>query len=477
MKLGITYRLFLAILGATGLAVLALFLIVGWSVDRGFYRYLAKMDQDRLEQIAEEIGKRYQEHKDWDFLKNEPPLYRFEGLMRPQEKDAATAPEPMGTKGRSLFTPAPQPPETRRATGPLVIFNAEKKAVWGDLPKKEEMTYRPIAVNGETIGYIGLLSPRHFLHPMQIEFLSRQRFVLALAAAGMVIAVILISFPLARRLVKPLRAMAEATHDIAAGRYATRISVTSSDELGQLARAFNDMALTLEKNEKERRQWVADISHELRTPVSILQGEIEALLDGVHTVTPDAIRSLHMETLRLKSLINDLYQLSLSDIGALAYRKENLPIIEMLNDLVETYRAEFRQKGITVRAGFPQEEIVTVFADRERLRQLFTNLFANSLSYTDAGGELQITAGVASGNCVIEFQDSAPGVPEDVLPKLFERFYRVEASRNRQSGGAGLGLAICRNIVESHEGTILARPSPLGGLWIAITLPICEGLS
>ncbi len=467
MNIGITYRLFLAILSATGLAVLALFLIAGWSIDRGFYRYLAEMNQSKMEQLAEEMGKRYEEHKNWDFLKRDPPRYHFEGSLRSPEKE--TAPVHLPTAFR--------PRDIRRATGPLVVLNAERRPVWGALPKEEEASYRPIVIKGETIGYVGLLSPKRFLHPMQVEFLSRQRFVLALAAAGMLIAVILISFPLARRLVKPLRAMAEATHDIAAGRYTTRISLTSSDELGQLARAFNAMALTLEKNEKERRQWVADISHELRTPVSILQGEIEALLDGVRSVTPDAIKSLHVETLRLKRLINDLYQLSLSDIGALAYRKENLNLIETLTGMLETYHPGFRQKGIAVTAKFPPDEKVIVFADRERLDQLFANIFENSLCYTDAGGELRLEVAVSSGNCVIELQDSAPGVPEDALPKLFDRLYRVEASRSRQSGGAGLGLAICKNIVEAHEGIITAHPSPLGGLSLRITLPICKDLT
>jgi len=266
--------------------------------------------------------------------------------------------------------------------------------------------------------------------------------------------------------------MAAATHDIASGKYATRVPVSSSNELGQLARDFNAMALTLEKHEKERRQWVADISHELRTPVAVLRGEIEALLDGVRSITPETIRSLHAEALRLGRLVDDLYQLSLSDIGALTYRKENLDLGKTLRDSMESFRAEFGRKGIAISANLLRETGFTVFADRERLNQLFANLFENSLRYTDAGGKLVIDLFLSEGRVVLEFQDSAPGVPKHELHRLFERLYRVEGSRSRASGGAGLGLAICRNIVEAHEGTISAHPSSLGGLLIRVTLPV-----
>ena len=307
---------------------------------------------------------------------------------------------------------------------------------------------------------------------MQVQFLSQQKLALALSAAGMVLVVILISLPLARRVIKPIRAMAQATQDISSGKYATRIHFDSSDELGQLARDFNNMALTLEKHEKDRRQWVADISHELRTPIAVLRGEIEALLDGVRDLTPERVRSLHSETLRLNRLVEDLYQLSLSDIGALTYRKEDIDLIEALRDSVGVHQADFERKGIELALDLPGRTTVGVFADRERVDQLFANLLENSLRYTDAGGKLAVNLSIAEQQAILEFQDSTPGVPEKELDKLFERLYRVEGSRSRTSGGAGLGLAICKNIVEAHEGTISAHQSPLGGLLIRLTFPV-----
>ncbi len=473
MKKGITYRLFLSMLAATGLAILSLFLIMQWSIDRGFYQYLSTVDQTRLEQIAADLEQGYEQHGNWDYLRDAPPRWNPADRIPHFEHNTPPPFPPERVDGRFDHRPPLPPPfDERRSNGPLVILNAEKKIIFGSYPEDEEPNFRPLTVRGETVGYIGLRSPKHFLLPMQVQFLSKQKHALAMAAGGIVLVVMIIAFPLARRLVRPVRAMAAATHDIASGKYATRIPVTSSDELGLLARDFNNMALTLEKHEKERRQWVADISHELRTPVAVLRGEIEALLDGIRTITPETIRSLHAEVLRLNRLVEDLYQLSLSDIGALSYRKENLDLLPLLQNSLDAFRAEFGRKGISLLFPLVHDADVRIFGDRERLNQLFMNLLENALRYTDRGGTLSVTCSPGDNTVVIELQDSAPGVPEQDLARLFDRLYRVEGSRSRISGGAGLGLAICKNIVEAHEGTISAHPSPLGGLLIRISLPV-----
>lgn len=476
MKMGITYRLFFLILCATGLAIFFLILIMWWSINRGFYQYLGAVDQKNLAQVVDDLEKKYAQQGNWDFLKHTPPRWNSRGAIPSLELERIHPP---------LFSPDKNEHDQNSPIGPqfngkhppvpFVILNTDKKPIYGFYPPNEKINLQPIINNGNTIGYLGLLSPKHFLHPMQVQFLSQQKLAMVLGAAGMVLIVIIISFPLARRMVKPIRAMAAATHDIASGKHTTRISFSSTDELGQLARDFNAMALILEKHEKERRQWVADISHELRTPVAVLQGEIEALLDGIHKITPEAISSLHAETLRLKRLVEDLYQISLSDLGTLSYRKENLDLVEVLRDSIESYRAEFDRKSIAIKENISTDIKAIGFADRERLRQLFVNLLENSLKYTDAGGTLKIGTEVAVDFIMIEFQDSKPGVPAQDREKLFERFYRVEESRNRNSGGAGLGLTISKKIVDAHEGIISAHSSPLGGLLIRISIPVFEG--
>ncbi|MGC1454069.1 MAG: ATP-binding protein, partial [Nitrospirota bacterium] len=399
------------------------------------------------------------------------------GLITPPERDISHMPVDHGKELAQRRQTSSTKSFHRRGAGRLIVLDENRSPVLGSNPNDLEVNIRPITVQDRTVGYVGLLSPKHFLHPIQVQFLSQQRLALSIAAAGMVLVVMIVSLPLAYRLVRPIKAMATATHDIASGHYATRIPEASSDELGRLARDFNDMAMTLEKTERERRQWVADISHELRTPISVLQGEIEALLDGVRSITPERVRSLHAEVLRLNRLVDDLYLLSLSDIGALIYRKEHIDLAQVLSESLDTYRTEFGQKGINLRANISEAAPITVFADQQRLFQLFANLFENSLRYTDEGGELAVSLSPVNDFAIIEFQDTKPGVPDQYLTRLFERLYRVEGSRSRKTGGAGLGLAISKNIVEAHGGTILAHQSSMGGLLIRITLPVVRGQS
>ena len=471
MKIGITYRLFLSILAATSLVIFSLFMIMRWNINQGFYQYLKTLDQSRLEQMAVNLEEAYAEHGNWDFLKDNPRL-EVGILLNTRPEDAAAVPPNKIESGKEIRPLLQGPRGGRRSRWPFIVLDAERKPVFGKTGETQGVDFRPVIHDGKTAGYVGLLPPKQFLNPHQLQFLRQQKSALILAAGGMVLAVMILSFPLAKRMVRPIQAMTAATGVLASGKYTVRVPVESSDELGQLARNFNTMALTLEKNERARRQWFADISHELRTPVAILRGELEALLDGVRMTTPETVQSLHAEAMRLNRLVEDLYQLSLSDIGALTYRKKNLDLVEALGESLESYRTEFGRKGVKAIGQFPRERDVPLFADRERLNQLFANLFENSLRYTDAGGKLAVSLALSEKYATIEFQDSAPGVPEKELERLFERLYRVEGSRSRTSGGAGLGLAICKNIVEAHEGTISAHPSPLGGLLIRITFPI-----
>jgi two-component system sensor histidine kinase BaeS len=174
----------------------------------------------------------------------------------------------------------------------------------------------------------------------------------------------------------------------------------------------------------------------------------------------------------LSRLVNDLYDLSLSDLGALAYSKADTDPAEALRLALDLFRPEYADKGISLETDLPPGTGFPLFADSERLHQLFSNLLENSLKYTDPGGRLRVFIERDGGTATVHFQDSGPGVPESDLGKLFDRLYRVDSSRNRETGGAGLGLSICRSIVEAHAGTIAAFPSPLGGLWVKIEFPM-----
>ena len=232
------------------------------------------------------------------------------------------------------------------------------------------------------------------------------------------------------------------------------------------------MAAALEQSELARRRWVADISHELRTPLAVLRGELEALQDGIRPLNPEAIDSLFGDVMRLNRLTEDLYQLSLSDQGALSYRKTDVDPVKLLNEDLSALKPEFQNKQITITLTNNLPGPISLYADPDRLSQLYRNLLTNSANYTDNKGRLDITISREADKLVLNFSDSEPGVPELELPRLFDRFYRAESSRNRHHGGAGLGLALCSNIVEAHNGTIQAHTSPLKGLAIRIELPM-----
>jgi two-component system sensor histidine kinase BaeS len=277
---------------------------------------------------------------------------------------------------------------------------------------------------------------------------------------------------LARIVLAPVKRLMNATHSLAGGDYSARVPAGRRDELGRLASDFNLLADSLQQAERSRRNLIADISHELRTPLAVLRGELEAIEDGVHEFDRDSLKSLQTEVNMLNKLIEDLYELSLSDVGALSYYKTPTHVAELARASLDAMRESFKAKQIAVEFSCMQAIADATFAvDSARFVQLLKNLLQNSLRYTDPGGHVRVSLSESSQGWQLEVQDSLPGVPEAALAHLFDRFYRVDESRSRQSGGAGLGLSLCRAIATAHGGTIAARPSPLGGVWITARFP------
>jgi two-component system sensor histidine kinase BaeS len=491
--ISIRYKLFATLLAAVVAVVVGMFFLIYWNFDRGFLNYVNTVETKRLDSLAVNLQEAYADQGDWLFLQENPRLWhQFLAASTPEGhqqfnplEDVLTSREVRNRRyspgmGIGMMQGRMQPRNFQEKRKHLfefrvVLLDADKNVVIG--PRRfpvAEMNIIPLEQESVPVGYLGHIPQKDLFAPHQLRFVEKQKKSFALISLLIAAISALIALPLASRLLKRLNALAGATHQLASGKFDTRLEVGSADELGQLTRDFNSLALTLGKNEQGRRQWVADISHELRTPLAVLRGEIEALQDRVRTFTPEAARSLHSEVMRLNRLVDDLFQLSMSDIGALTYRKENVDVLAILNREVELFRSEFTEKNISLTLNVSTEDEVYIFGDPERMQQLFDNLFSNSLKYTDPGGTLIITCQSAAGGTEILFQDSSPSVPAAYIDKLFERLYRVESSRNRASGGAGLGLAICRNIVEAHGGSISAESSPLGGVLIRINLPSGE---
>lgn len=484
MKIRVRHKLFLAILAAAFLAVVSSAFIMQWSLSRGFLRFVNSMEQSGMSRLAVKLEKNYRAGQSWEPLLRDPQLWhKLIAESLPEEGSPPGGRVPEGPSAGGKLPPGPEEPFDGHKRKPLprhLVHNFDQRLFLLDADKKPLINSAPVpagnaaialAFNGKTVGYLGVMPRTKISEAPHMRFIKEQKQALVLQAGVVVLLAAVLSLLLARRLVRPLNVLAQATHQLAAGKFTVRVPVASRDELGQLAGDFNSLALALEKSELTRRQWVADISHELRTPLAILRGEIEALQDGIRQPNQDTFHSLHGEVLRLGRLVDDLYQVSLSDVGALTYRKSDLDLADLLGETVENYQPKFISKGISLELGLDAKNAAGVFGDPERLHQLFANLLDNSLKYTDAGGRLQITLQQRGGIVVVDFQDSAPGVSPEERDKLFERLYRVESSRNRSSGGAGLGLTICRNIVEAHEGSITAKESPFGGVWIRVELP------
>ena len=276
---------------------------------------------------------------------------------------------------------------------------------------------------------------------------------------------------ISRMIAVPIARLSQSTDKLASGDYAVRVPVKSLDEIGDLCRHFNELAQKLESNQTMRNQWVADISHEMRTPVSVLKAQIEAFLDGIRAPTPEHLAVLAAKIEDLRKLVDDLFELSLADAGSLSYQKQAVNITQILEDAISIHSPKLELAKIQWQCDTTGGEKQMVYGDEKRLMQLFNNVIENTCRYTDGGGLLRIEIAEQDDGVLITFDDTAPGVPEDKLEKIFDRLFRMEASRNRNTGGAGLGLALCKNIVVAHGGTIWAEQSLLGGLRIAIKLP------
>jgi two-component system, OmpR family, sensor histidine kinase BaeS len=376
---------------------------------------------------------------------------------------------PMHSAGLPRFDGRRRPGEPP----PGLLLDRERKVVAGRLDPGAPFTERPVVVAGKTVGFLRASGGPASFDTLDVRFRDEQlRAVWLIGVAAMLIATC-VAVVLAKRFLAPIKRLGAATHRLASGDYATRVAPASGDELGRLLDDFNQLAQTLESNERLRRNFMADVSHELRTPLAVLRGELEALQDGLRRPGSDTIASLQAEVATLSKLVDDLYELALADVGALAYRFVRTDIAALLDTAVATFEHRFSARNLGIEYSAARAPVV-LDADPQRLTQLFNNLLENCVRHTDPGGHVSIALARDGDAARIDIQDSAPAVPEAAMERIFDRLFRVDASRNRERGGAGLGLAICRNIVEAHRGDIRASPSALGGLWIHIRLPLAR---
>jgi len=316
------------------------------------------------------------------------------------------------------------------------------------------------------------LSPGVGLISLQILYLAIGRFFLWGGLVAVAIAVAL-TFLLSRRTLAPVKALTSAAKRLGRGDFSQRVQIKDKSELGELARTFNSMAGDLERAEKLRQNMVADVAHEIRTPLSNIRGYLEALRDGVIKPDAKAIRSLYEEASLLSRLVDDLQELSLAEAGELKLARRAEDIGELIRQAVAAVEAQEKAKGLSLAVELP-DRLPPVNIDSRRIGEVLRNLLENAVAHTGKGDTITVTARQLDKLVEISVTDSGEGIPAKELPNIFERFYRVDKSRARATGGSGLGLTIARRLVEAHGGRIEVQSEPGKGSRFAFTVPVAE---
>ena len=332
-----------------------------------------------------------------------------------------------------------------------------------------------IKVNGEVQGYLLVGAFQNQTDPLEADFLHNLNQMLLLSALAAGGAALVLAVLLSRGLTGPLRALAAAAGQLAAGKRGLRVETDGRGEIGVLGQSFNAMAESLESQEALRRQLIADIAHELRTPLAVIRGNLEALLDGIYKPSTETIAPIHEETLLLARLVDELRDLSLAEAGQLPLHTEPTNPADLARGVLSGLAAQANERAIQLELSLPARQLPLVEVDPGRIRQVLGNLLSNALRYTPQRGRIEVALQAGPGEWVtVRVSDNGPGISAEDLPHVFDRFYRGDRSRARDSGGAGLGLAIARQWVQAHGGSIQVESTPGQGATFTFTLPVSK---
>jgi two-component system, OmpR family, sensor histidine kinase BaeS len=330
---------------------------------------------------------------------------------------------------------------------------------------------KEIVVDGRQVGTVLDASRTPALNDREAQYLASTNRALWLAAFGAMVIAVILGGILARTLTQPVRDLTRAIQAMSRGELRQQVPVRSADELGTLTQAFNQMSADLARANELRRQQIADIAHDLRTPLTVITGYIEALRDDVLKPTPARFEAMNNEAQHLKRLVEDLRTLSLADAGELPMQRERVAPRALLDRLAAAYAPQAAERQIVL-AVSAASDVPDVDVDPERMVQVLGNLVTNALRHTPAGGRIDLSAQALGTRVALVVADTGEGMPADVLPYVFERFYRGDPARSQQDGESGLGLAIAKSIVEAHGGTIGVASTPGHGTIFTVTLPI-----
>jgi len=327
----------------------------------------------------------------------------------------------------------------------------------------------PIKVGSQRVGMLVPGSLVNRFSSTEQSFLSSVNRAILLAGLAAALVAFIMGSLFIHQLAKPLQRLTAAARQIASGNLSEPIQIHAQDELGQLAAAFNHMAASLQRSEQLRRNMIADIAHELRNPLAIIQGNLEAMMDKVVPATAENLTSVHEETLLLNRLVNDLRELALAEAGELKLVKRVTNLADLIRSIMSSVQAQLEEQGINLVTEIP-EELPQVEIDPDRIGQVLLNLLDNARRHTPKGGKITVTAVEVDSQIQVSVSDSGPGIAPKDLPYIFDRFWRGEGAL-RKDGGTGLGLAIAKQLVETHGGRIWAESQLNQGTTFTFTLP------
>ncbi len=440
------------------------------ATDVAFSHYVRQGQTQRIQRLAEVLASYYASTRSWatvqPLLDSSSPgsMGRMGGSMGPG----------MGRGNQGMAMMAGQETTLADASG-TIVASTDRSRIGQRLSAQETAAATPITADGRVVGLLlGQGQDASSLPALERAFLNNANRALLLAALLAGALAVAMSLILSRRLTAPLASMTQAVQAMTHGHLDQRVTVQSDDEIGRLAEAFNTMAASLAKAEEMRRNLVADVAHELRTPLAVLRADLEALQDGVYEPSAERLSALREEADLLARLVADLQELSLVEAGQLALERRPTDLAQLCRQVVAAMEPQAAGLGVALTVG-RADEGATSLADADRIGQVLRNLVANALRYTGAGGSVTVECSrQGSGpapRVTISVQDTGAGISPEDLPHVFERFYRGEKSRSRSTGGAGLGLAIARHLVEAHGGRIWAESTLGQGSTFYVELP------
>jgi signal transduction histidine kinase len=458
MPRSLTFKLVLAFLlvGLVGVALVAVLSRV--ITVREFGRF---NQEQAISNFSADITGYYQTHASWNGV--HAHMEQLNRLDRQPQQPGGQPSPPQGQGQR------PPPRFGLADTNNRILLPAGSFRAGDRLPPSVANRGTPLLVDGQQVGTIFETDAPPPLDPLAQQYLSRTNQALLIAAAVAVMLALVIGVVLARTLTRPLRELTHATEAMARGQLEQQVPVRSRDELGQLAESFNRMSADLAAATHLRRQMTADIAHDLRTPLTVITGYLEALRDGDLSPTAARFEAMHTEAQHLKRLIDDLRLLSLADAGELTLNLQPIDPAGVLATVAAAYQHQAAQQQVALRIE-ADDSLPPLQADPERLAQALKNLVGNALRYTPAGGQITLTAHNHGADLRLQVIDTGSGIDPAALPHIFNRFYRADSSRQQSDGESGLGLAIAKAIIEAHGGQISVSSGQGQGTTFTIAL-------